>query len=166
MMAVYPCSQVHNYIKRRKHICRLKLCPYFVEMNKHIFVVIGIAVIFLFTALAGGLKFQYCKALFDSDCQKVKWVKDITGLVAASLVLFFIALVVSLIYTFKGMKWASFLELGALVVGAILMLTAVCLILSKEGWTAPSSTMCTIAMTLSLELSIGLAVQFIKGNNF
>ncbi|VDO15159.1 unnamed protein product [Rodentolepis nana] len=135
-------------------------------MNKHCFVVIGIAVIFLFTALAGAFKFHGCRALFHEDCQRFGWIRDITGLVATALVLFFLALIFSLVYTIKKLDWASYLEFGLLAFGAILMLAAVCLNMSVDRWRTPSPTMCTIAMTLSIELSVVLAVQFLKGKSF
>lgn len=126
-------------------------------MNKNYFIIAGIAVIVLFTLLGGTLKFYGCDALFSDACQIIDKARNIIGLIAASLVLFVISLVFAIIHLLKKYNWAQYVEIASLAVGAILMITAVCITSDYFG-SVHGPTMVTIAMTLSVELTVILIV--------
>ena len=127
--------------------------------NKNIIYVVTLTVIFIFVCLTGGLCFP-CGSLFSDKCQTTSHYKDITGLVATSLVIFFVALVFSILLLIKKYKWALYGELVATGIGAILMLAAVCLIY-QNGWNV-ARLMGVIAMTFSLELVAFMLFELFK----
>ncbi|VDN99085.1 unnamed protein product [Rodentolepis nana] len=112
--------------------------------------VLALLAILLFTCLGVGLSVGECGCIFSTHCRANDYIYvQMTGLMATSLCLFMIAAAISIVAVFKCNKWMNVVNFIIILIGAILMLAALCIFFRDYHYWA--SLMGGIAMTLSFE---------------